>query len=47
MSFPIPRPRGKDMPSAKPVRETTNPRIDTVCQFMGHIEAAAEVKVPA
>ena len=27
--------------------ETTNPRIDTVCQFMGHIEAAAEVKVPA
>ena len=27
--------------------ETTNPRIDTVCQFMGHIEAAAEVKVTA
>ena len=24
MSFPIPRPRGKDMPSAKPVRKTTN-----------------------
>ena len=24
MSFPIPRPRGKDMPSAKPLRKTTN-----------------------
>lgn len=24
MSFPIPRPRGKDMPSATPVRKTTN-----------------------
>ena len=27
--------------------ETTNPRIDTVRQFMGHIEAASEVKVAA
>jgi len=24
MSFPVPRPRGKDMPSAKPLRKTTN-----------------------
>lgn len=24
MSFPAPRPRGKDMPSAKPLRKTTN-----------------------
>ena len=24
MSFPTPRPRGKDMPSAKPLRKTTN-----------------------
>lgn len=24
MSFPIPRPRGKDMPSAKPLRKTTS-----------------------
>ena len=24
MSFPIPRPRGPDMPSAKPLRKTTN-----------------------
>ena len=24
MSSPIPRPRGKDMPSAKPLRKTTN-----------------------
>lgn len=25
MSFPIPRPRGKDMPSAKPLRKTSQP----------------------
>lgn len=24
MSFPVPRPRGVDMPSAKPLRKTTN-----------------------
>lgn len=24
MTFPIPRPKGKDMPSAKPLRKTTN-----------------------
>ena len=24
LSFPIPRPRGKDMPSVKPLRKTTN-----------------------
>lgn len=24
MSFQVPRPRGKDMPSAKPLRKTTN-----------------------
>ena len=35
MSFPTPRPRGKDMPSAKPLRKTTNTSSNSAFGYVG------------
>ena len=46
MSFPIPRPRGKDMPSAKPLRKTTNTRSNSAFGSVKTLDARGRHTVP-
>ena len=46
MSFPIPRPRGKDMPSAKPLRKTTNTSSNSDFGSIKTLDASGRYTVP-
>ena len=46
MSFPIPRPRGKDMPSAKPLRKTTNTSSNSAFGSVKTLDARGRHTVP-
>ena len=46
MSFPVPRPRGKDMPSAKPLRKTTNTSSNAAFGSVKTLDARGRHTVP-
>ena len=46
MSFPIPRPRGKDMPSAKPLRKTTNTSSNSAFGSVKTLDSKGRQTVP-
>ena len=46
MSFPTPRPRGKDMPSAKPLRKTTNTSSNSAFGSVKTLDARGRHTVP-
>ena len=46
MSFPIPRQRGKDMPSAKPLRKTTNTSSNSAFGSVKTLDTSGRHTVP-
>ena len=46
MSFPVPRPKGPDMPSAKPLRKTTNTSSNSAFGSVKTLDARGRHTVP-